>query len=46
MRKARMRFSGRALGAMLVSFVLVFAACSSDDSEQRQRQRHGGQSPR
>jgi osmoprotectant transport system substrate-binding protein len=32
MRKARMRFSGRALGAMLVSFVLVFAACSSDDS--------------
>jgi osmoprotectant transport system substrate-binding protein len=31
MRKARMRFSGRALGAMLVSFVLVFAACSSDD---------------
>ncbi len=30
MRKARMRFSGRALGAMLVGFVLVFAACSSD----------------
>lgn len=27
-----MRFSGRALGAMLVSFVIVFAACSSDDS--------------
>ncbi len=27
-----MRFSGRALGAMLVGFVLVFAACSSDSS--------------
>ena len=27
MRKARMRFSGRALGAMLVGFVLVLAAC-------------------
>jgi osmoprotectant transport system substrate-binding protein len=29
MRKARMRFSGRALGAMLVGFALVLAACSS-----------------
>ena len=29
MRKARMRFSGRALGAMLVGFVLVLAACGS-----------------
>jgi osmoprotectant transport system substrate-binding protein len=29
MRKGRMRFSGRALGAMLVGFVLVLAACSS-----------------
>jgi osmoprotectant transport system substrate-binding protein len=33
MRKARMRFSGRALGAMLVGFVLVFAACSSDSKD-------------
>ena len=42
MRKARMRFSGRALGAMLVGFVLVLAACSSiDDSEQRQRRSDG-----
>jgi osmoprotectant transport system substrate-binding protein len=32
MRKGRMRFSGRALGAMLVGFVLVLAACSSDSS--------------
>jgi osmoprotectant transport system substrate-binding protein len=31
MRKARMRFSGRVLAAMLVSFVVVFAACSSDN---------------
>jgi osmoprotectant transport system substrate-binding protein len=29
MRKGRMRFSGRALGAMLVGFALVLAACSS-----------------
>jgi osmoprotectant transport system substrate-binding protein len=28
-----MRFSGRALGAMLVGFVLVFAACSSDSKD-------------
>ena len=32
MRKGRMRFSGRALGAMLVGFVLVLAACSSSSS--------------
>ncbi len=32
MRKGRMRFSGRALGAMLVGFALVLAACSSSDS--------------
>ncbi len=32
MTKARMRFSGRALGAIVVGFALVLAACSSGSS--------------